>query len=166
MDLPAKMQEQQTGKLQKLSRANLPLKSEDGYTLSVYSGELSTLCIIDQVKKIKMAFPALPTGFYDLLTDRIRDLGFSNERLTDAVNNLIDTCVYPHPTIANIISWDRRIKLYTYLGITELVHHQGAGVWDNYKRVIIAGSDKYFASLLDIETYGLTVKVEDKTRFK
>ena len=134
--------------------------------MSVYRPEQTTLCIIEQVKKIKLAFPSLPAGFYDILTDRIRDLKLPDEQLIDAVNNLIDTCIYPNPTIASILSWDRRIKLYTYRDIVQLVNQYGRNVWDNYKRVIIDGQDKFFCSLDDIEKYELTVKQEDNTRFK
>jgi hypothetical protein len=143
---------------------NLPESSQTNSQLigkneiSVYSGELTTKCIIDQVKQVKKAFPSLPTGFYDVLTDRIKELGFSDERLKDAVNNLIDTCVYPVPTIANIISWDKRIKLYNYNQIIDLVDKYGVSVWDNYKSVKISGiTVRTYASLIDIQKYNLQI---------
>jgi len=124
--------------------------------ISVYTGELTTPCIIKQVKKIKNAFPALPSGFYDILTDRIKDLNFSDERFMDSVNNLIDTCIYPQPTIANIISWDKRIKLYNYQEIVALVDRHGEVVWTSYKAVKINGfKSRVYASVTDIERYKL-----------
>ena len=125
-------------------------------SVSIYHGELTTQCVIKQVKKVKSAFPALPDGFYKVLTDRIKELNFSDDRLIDAVNNMIDTCVYPTPTIANLISWDKRIKLYNYQQIIELVNQYGASVWDNYKAVKISGvTSRVYASMVDIEKYGL-----------
>ena len=39
---------------------------------------------------------------------------FTDQRLADATLNLIKTCPYPEPTIANILSYDKVQKLYTY----------------------------------------------------
>jgi len=130
------------------------LRRTGQYSISIYDGELTTECIVNQVKKLKQAFPALPKGFYDILTDRIQEIEFSDKRLTSAVNNLIDTCVYPIPTIANLITWDRRVKLYTYRQMVEMTNEYGAGVWDEYKAVKAPGINiRVFASVLDIETY-------------
>lgn len=141
---------------------NLPNSSEENlqrtgqYSLSIYNGELTTECIVKQVKKLKQAFPSLPKGFYDVLTDRIQELGFCDKRLTAAVNNLIDTCTYPTPTIANLITWDRRIKLYTYMQMVEMTNEYGACIWDGYKAVNVPGiTVRVFASILDIEIYNL-----------
>lgn len=64
--------------------------------------------------KLKLSFPALNSAFYDVFMYRIKDNGFSNQRLTDAVKYVIDNCVYPQPTIAQFISFDKKIKLYGY----------------------------------------------------
>jgi hypothetical protein len=139
---------------------NLPsIKIEgDHCTTSLYTGELTTQCIIDQVKAIKKAFPSLPAGFYDVLTDRINEHKFNDERLRDAVNHIIDTCIYPHPSIAGIISWDKRINVYTYHQIIDLVNIHGKKIWDEYKRVDIHGrSGKYFAHIIDIDKYNLKI---------
>ena len=126
------------------------------YSISIYHGELTTECIINQVKKLKQAFPSLPKGFYDILTDRIQELGFLDSRLICAVNNLIDTCTYPTPTIANLITWDRRVKLYTYRQMVEMTNEYGASTWDDYKAVQAPGiTIRVYASVFDIETYNL-----------
>jgi hypothetical protein len=54
----------------------------------------------------------------------VRDKGFSNERLKDAVNNVIDTCQYPVPTLANFLSFDRRVKIYNYSEMSNAVLSQ------------------------------------------
>ena len=63
---------------------------------------------------MKKSFPALPADFYDSLSERLKANGFCDERLNDAVNHVIDTCLYPTPTIANIISFDKTIKFKTH----------------------------------------------------
>lgn len=146
---------QLTRNLPGLLPGNLPQISRSN-EISVYKGELTTQCVIKQVKKIKSAFPSLPSGFYDILTDRLKELRFSDQRLTDAVNNLIDTCPYPTPTIANLISWDKRIKLYNYQEMVAMVDKFGEVTWRSYKAVKISGfKSRVYASVTDIEAYNL-----------
>ncbi len=82
--------------------------------ISLYSGSLSTPVVVANVARIKAAFPSLPGEFYDTFTARIVDNEFCDERLSDAVNYVIDHCIYPMPTIANFISYDRTVKFKTY----------------------------------------------------
>ncbi len=96
------------------SLKTLVKKNEDYCEISSYKGELTEKCMIESATKIKIAFPSLPVQFYDLLTQRIKDKGFSDERLSDAVNHVIDNCIYPTPTIAQFLSYDKNIKIYTY----------------------------------------------------
>lgn len=70
--------------------------------------------IIKAATVIKKSFPSLPQGFYDILGDRIRANNFTAQRLRDAVTHVIDNCVYPTPTIANFISFDRTLKFKTH----------------------------------------------------
>ena len=39
---------------------------------------------------------------------------FTDRRLDDAIKNLVKTCLYPEPTIASVLSYDRLCKLWTY----------------------------------------------------
>ena len=66
------------------------------------------------IAEIKKAFPRLSLGWYDVLEQMLDDEGFSDQRLIDATKILIKTCQYPEPTIANIIGYDRMIKVYLY----------------------------------------------------
>jgi hypothetical protein len=81
-------------------------------TVSIYQGKLTQQGIIEGVKIIKKAFPALPLDFYDILIDRLEIHGFNNERFYDAIIFVIDTCHYPTPTIADFISYDKRIPQF------------------------------------------------------
>ena len=71
--------------------------------------------------RLKEAFPSLSDGFYSILLERLKDNGFTNERVIDAINNCIDTCIYPTPTIAQILSWDKRVKTFTHSQIVKEV---------------------------------------------
>jgi hypothetical protein len=83
--------------------------------ISLYADPLAgTKEIIAAQVRIKKSFPALPAGFYDTLDDRIRENGFTVQRLKDAVSYVIDNCPYPTPMIANFISYDKTIKFRTY----------------------------------------------------
>lgn len=132
-------------------------KTGDCYSISIYKDELTTLAVIEQVITLKKAFPQLPSGFYEVLSDRIKENGFTDKRLRDAINHLIDNFTYPVPTIANIISFDKRIKLLTYLQLVELVNQSGGVVWSNYRPVKKIGKLSLYASIQDVEMYNLEV---------
>ncbi len=83
--------------------------------LSLYQpGKVTSKTLADCIIEVKKAFPKLPVGWYDVLERMLDDEKFSDKRLIDATKNLIKNCVYPEPTIANIISFDRTIKVFTY----------------------------------------------------
>jgi hypothetical protein len=122
--------------------------------ISLYQGELTAQCLVSCISDIKKAFPSLPVGFYDILTDRLADNGFSNDRLTDAVRNVIDTCIYPTPTIAQFISFDKRVKTYTYLQYCDIVEKGGDG--KNYKAIKLKGRPvPVWIHINDVEQYNI-----------
>jgi hypothetical protein len=86
-------------------------------------------------KKLATAFPALPTGFFAIMIERMRANQFSDQRMIDSIGYVIDNCLYPTPTIANLISYDRRVKLYTYQEVCEYVD-RGGQMEDFIKREI------------------------------
>jgi hypothetical protein len=126
---PKKLSELIPATLQTLS----PIKSESGGELSIYKGELTAQCLVSSVATIKKSFPSLPIGFYDVFIDRLKANNFSDDRLIDAVAHVIDTCLYPTPTIANFISFDKRVKTYTYAQYTKLIDNGENGA--NYQPV-------------------------------
>lgn len=118
--------------------------------------------IIDASVRVKKAFPALPKSFYDTFDDRIRDKGFTVQRLKDAVNYVIDNCQYPTPTIANFISFDRTIKFRTHEEMCkEAMTYQQ--VWKEWLPVKMPNMPKtvwIFAN--DIEKYNLKTFIVKK----
>jgi hypothetical protein len=112
-------------------------RSETGeFSLSKYSpGHLEPELMIKQIHKAKCAFPANPPEFWDVLMDRLIEKGFTNERLRDAVDYVIDTCQYPTPTAANFLSYDRLEKLYTYNEVCDMVTRDGYDMKKCFEKV-------------------------------
>lgn len=131
-------------------------------SISVYSGELTTVNTMEQVKRLRGAFPNIQKEFYDLLIERAKEKGFSDDRLTDAVNNLIDTFKYPQPRVADIISWDKRVELMSYNEMMDLYWASG-GNWKGYVKQII-NKRVYYVSKIELNKLGLDAT--DETIFK
>lgn len=104
-------------RLQQQSGSTLP--ATEGNEISIYSGELTPRAVIENVARIKMAFPSLPAGFYDILSERIKENKFCDDRLVDAVAHVIDNCRYPNPSVADFISFDRTLKFKTWHEMTK-----------------------------------------------
>ena len=107
--------------LQKLSTQSLILDENGEHSISLYTGELQPKIVAENVAKIKAAFPALKPEYFSLLIDRLKERGFSDQRLIDSVNNVIDNCQYPTPTLANFLSFDKRAKIYNYQEMCNVV---------------------------------------------
>jgi hypothetical protein len=131
--------------------------TQEHYELSVYSDDrVNTQTIIKAFADIKQAFPSLPRGFYDILDDRVKANKFTNQRLKDCVAFVIDNCMYPTPTIANFISYDKTVKLFKYEDILNMADKFGADTWHDYKSIQLQGmSKKVWIHINDIEKYNI-----------
>ena len=127
----------QPGRISLRSQALVSISDNDA-SLSVYHGDITQENFVRSVARIKVAFPDLNKEFYQLLKERIMEKGFSDQRLTDAVNHVIDTCLYPTPTLANFLSFDKRVKLITYQELCTLIG-KGEATMDAYERMRING---------------------------
>lgn len=137
--------------MQHLQQASSEYKGE----VSIYTGELTDRCIVESVVIIKKAFPALPLGFYDVFMDMVRENNFTDDRLRNAVKHVICTCVYPSPTIAQFISFDRKIKILNYSEYCKMCE-EGTGT--SYQPVKLDGRSKpVYAHIDDIKQYKLTI---------
>ena len=106
----------------------------------------------------KSAFPALQASFFDVLIPMLKECSFSDERLLNSVKNVIKTCVYPTPTIANFLSYDKKIKLYSYDDMLKLTETDKKA-FESHKAIIIYGITLW-AHVLDIHGFGLEIKNE------
>lgn len=97
-------------------------KTETHFEISLYKDEPANDELIKQsCEKLSYAFPQLEKGFYAIFIDRIKDKKMTCKQLKDAVNHVIDTCVYPTPTIANFTNFDKKMKLYNYAQLSEFL---------------------------------------------
>lgn len=109
--------------------------NQNGETyISIYEGKLSPGILSKSLAKIKASFPGLTPEYLTVLSDFIIENKFSDERLIEAVNNVISNCIYPIPTIATFIGYDKKVRLYTYDEMLEKVNTVGSGVWSNYDK--------------------------------
>lgn len=73
---------------------------------------------IDQIKneckKLQACFPQMQPAMMGVMIDRIMSKKMPYAQVKDAVNNIIDNFKYPVPTVADVISWDKKVKLYTH----------------------------------------------------
>lgn len=89
--------------------------------ISVYSGTLDKRVLGAEMLKIATAFPELEDDFFNILSERIVANDFTTERLRDAVANLLDNFKYPRPNIADIVGFDKKIKLYHPVEVERMV---------------------------------------------
>lgn len=129
---------------------------DGNYQVSAYKGVLTKETVVKSCIKIKQTFPALTTDFFDILSERITENKFSDERLKASVNHVIDNCVYLQPTIAQFLSYDKKIKLYTYEDLF-LSSDDLRRIAHNYQKVkVFEGQKKpMWAHINDIERYKL-----------
>jgi hypothetical protein len=141
--------------LQNLTQSTSPEREE---AISIYSGELTLEVVNIQTTKLLLAFPTikLQTGWFELLNERIRANGFSDARLIAAVDHLIDTCIYPVPSIANIISYDKKVKLYTYQQLCDITTESGdKKTFLKYKPIRSNHKVQMYCHVNDIDNYKL-----------
>jgi len=76
-------------------------------------------------------------GFVVVLCQRIAEKLMSAKQVTDAINNVIDTYRFPVPLVADIVSWDKRIKIYTHQEICEMIPK--GYTFDNFEKITVNG---------------------------
>lgn len=137
---------------------NTLIRDGDDFQLSVYTGTLTPETMIEQTKKVIKAFPALTNGFVDILIERAKERGFTDQRLKDAVNHVIDNCQYPTPTLANFLSFDKRMKVFTYEQVCSLVADKGANFDSSFFRMEINGTP-FWILKVEKELYNIPDKL-------
>jgi len=132
------------------------IKKDDCFEMSVYNDQLTKPVIVETTMKIRQAFPTLAKEFFDVFTGRVIANKFSDNRLKDAAAYVIDNCVYPTPTIAQFISFDKKIKLYNYNQVLKLNEEMSGKAFEMYRPVRIGENvTPVYASLNDINEFKL-----------
>ena len=142
--------------LQKSFQNILPLtQNNDFFEISVYKDQLTTPEIIQSTIRLKKAFPTLSKEFFDIFSERIKENNFTDNRLKDSINHVIDNCIYPQPTIAQFITYDKKVKLYNHNDIVKMLS-DNPDSFKSYRPVKVNKlSRPMYAHINDIEMYGL-----------
>lgn len=120
--------------------------------ISLYTDKTADVKLIaTELRKLKAVFPALENDFISVLSERISVNGFTEQRLKDAVANVIDNFKYQRPSIADIIGFDSRIRLYTG---NEFVNEQLKGTHAREFTTHWIRDKRYFVKISDCERYG------------
>lgn len=100
------------------------IRADDHCQVSIYhkGAKATQEQIIRNIAKLEMAFPKMERGFFKILLDRIDANSFSNKRLENAVNYVIDKFQYKELNVADIISWDKHINIYTHSQVCNLIN--------------------------------------------
>lgn len=107
--------------------------------LSLYEhGEITADVAIVAIKKLTGNFSQTNAVVFDCFLELAREQGWSNKRLNDAVNNALCTIRYPSLTVADLMSYDRRRKIYTNAQMNELVN-KGIKAYSLYNKTEING---------------------------
>ena len=87
------------------------------------------------MRKLQSAFPKQNKEFFNVLAERLIANGFTDNRLTDAVNNVIDNFQYKELNISDIVRFDKKVRLYNYREACKLVTRDGYEFGKDLKRV-------------------------------
>jgi len=122
--------------------------------ISVYQGvPASGLVIARETAKMQVAFPKLESTFVAVLTERIIKNNFTEQKVKDAISYLMDNFHYQTPTIADVISFDKKIKLWSYEDVCEAVSQNKTSFDSFYKHWV--GDTLYRVKKSEADTFGL-----------
>ena len=104
------------------------IRSEDKTYRSLYRDELADEADIrNAVMTLSSAFPLEDkeerARFFALLCNRMKANGFTKQRMQDAVNYLVDNFRYKQINIADVITYDKRVRLYTHQEYCSAIYH-------------------------------------------
>ena len=128
------------------SQRTSPMIQDSTDSISIYKGKLTEQEITKQLEKVILIFPKFPESMLIELKESFIDNNFNDERMIAAVKHVRDS--YQGwdklPNIANFVSFDYRVKIYTYLELCDLVGKH-LTTFDDMERVKIKGSEFYIA---------------------
>jgi hypothetical protein len=98
---------------------------------------LTPVCVDQELKKLCIAFPAIDPDYVNVLSERLVSSGFTDKRLKDAIANVIDNFSFKRPNISDIISFDKKHKLYTYQEAYRLIEKGEVSGFEDFEIVEI-----------------------------
>jgi len=124
-------------------------------SVSIFSGELTRECFKRQIQSLEASGYEFDNGFVQILLNRLLHNNFSDKRLVAAVQHAIDTIPYRKISIADIISFDTRIKLYTYDEYCDIMHN-GTLSGTDFEKFRKNGT-LFWVKKSDLAMYNLTI---------
>jgi len=127
------------------------VRNENGHLeVSLYvPSEITPRTLAEEMLKLKVAFPKRGDVFYNLLSERIMANGFTDDRLKDAVARVLDTFNYKEINISDIVSFDKRVRLYTYNEMSEDILSQKANAAEFEARIV--NDRRYWVKRRDLD---------------
>ena len=110
-------------------------KKTQSHEVSLYRGSLSDIGLTKCMKKLQVAFPKQSKEFFNVLAERLIANGFTDSRLSDAVNHVIDNFQYKELNISDIVRFDKKTKFYNYKDACILVTEKGYEFGKDLKRI-------------------------------
>jgi hypothetical protein len=95
-----------------------------------------------ELRRLHAAFPDITADYIILLTERVISNNFTLGRLRDAINNIIDNFQYKAPNIADVIKFDKKVKLLTFEEMVLLQDKTGKA-FKEYSKVTVSGKIFY-----------------------
>ena len=137
-----------TPQLRSESPLRKPIKTNDEtFEISLYNDCVPTKDdFLTASNRLSIAFPKMTKEFFILLTEFVIKEGFTAKRLSDAVNHVIANFQYKELNISDIIKFDRRIKLYTYYEVYNLM---GQFPHPDFEKMEVNGNN-YFVRKVDL----------------
>ena len=115
-------------------------KTQSNHEMSLYKGTLTDVGIAKNMRRLQSAFPKQGKEFFNLLAERLIANGFTDDRLTDAVNNVIDNFRYKELNISDIVQFDNRVKLLSYSQACWFVTERGYACGKEIHRMEVDGN--------------------------
>jgi hypothetical protein len=89
------------------------------------------------VKTLRACYPETNPAIFDVILNRIKENQWGDKRIKDAINYLIDNHIYKSINPANVMSFDKKKKLYTYNQKIDMINK--GFKWDDFELVVIEG---------------------------
>lgn len=130
-------------------------------TISIYQDTTATdNDVAKQMARLTACFPTMDNLFISVLSERIVSNGFSKNRLIDAVNHVLDNFKYKKLSVADIITFDKKAKLYTHNEAFMYIESNGCKFTDFVK--VEVNSRKYWVLKREAEEIGMLSALLEK----
>ena len=129
-------------------RKKIILNENNELSINIYTDKQAERKeIANKIAELCIAFPKMEEGFWTILTERIVANNFTAERLKNAVDHVLDNFQYKELNIADIIKFDKRVKLYTG---HEFMSAQASGISPNDFEKRVIENETYWIKKIDL----------------